>query len=118
MKAALDELCKQAEQSVDDGVNYIILSDRNVDEKTAVLPSLLAVRAVHHHLISVQKRVQTALVVETGEMREVMHAALLLGYGASAINPYMAFAILDDLVDKQEIQLKYETAEKNYVKSI
>ena len=65
-----------------------------------------------------QKRVQTALVVETGEMREVMHAALLLGYGASAINPYMAFAILDDLVDRQEIQLNYETAEKNYVKAI
>lgn len=118
LKAALDELCKQAEQSVDDGVNYIILSDRNVDEKKAVIPSLLAVSAVHHHLISVQKRVQTALVVETGEMREVMHAALLLGYGASAINPYMAFAILDDLVDKQEIQLNYETAEKNYVKAI
>ena len=118
LKAALDELCKQAEQSVTDGVNYIILSDRNVDEKKAVIPSLLAVSAVHHHLISVQKRVQTALVVETGEMREVMHAALLLGYGASAINPYMAFAILDDLVDRQEIQLNYETAEKNYVKAI
>ena len=118
LKAALDELCKQAEQSVTDGVNYIILSDRNVDKKKAVIPSLLAVSAVHHHLISVQKRVQTALVVETGEMREVMHAALLLGYGASAINPYMAFAILDDLVDRQEIQLNYETAEKNYVKAI
>ncbi len=118
LKAALDELCKQAEQSVTDGVNYIILSDRNVDEKKAVIPSLLAVSAVHHHLISVQKRVQTALVVETGEMREVMHAALLLGYGASAINPYMAFAILDDLADRQEIQLNYETAEKNYVKAI
>ena len=86
LKAALDELCKQAEQSVTDGVNYIILSDRSVDERKAVIPSLLAVSAVHHHLISVQKRVQTALVVETGEMREVMHAALLLGYGASAIN--------------------------------
>ena len=83
-----------------------------------MIPSLLAVSAVHHHLISVQKRVQTALVVETGEMREVMHAALLLGYGASAINPYMAFAILDDLADRQEIQLNYETAEKNYVKAI
>ena len=109
LKAALDELCKQAEQSVTDGVNYIILSDRNVDEKKAVIPSLLAVSAVHHHLISVQKRVQTALVVETGEMREVMHAALLLGYGASAINPYIAFAILEDLVDRHEIQLNYET---------
>ena len=108
LKAALDRLCKQAEQSVADGVNYIILSDKDVDETHAPIPSLLAVSAVHHHLISVQKRVQTALVVETGEMREVMHATLLLGYGASAINPYMSFAILQDMVDKQEIQLNYE----------
>lgn len=118
LKAALDELCKKAEQSVTDGVNYIILSDKTVDEKQAPIPSLLAVSAVHHHLISVQKRVQTALVVETGEMREVMHAALLLGYGASAINPYMVFAILKELEGKHEIQLNYETARKNYVKSI
>ena len=118
LKTALDELCKQAEQSVTDGVNYIILSDKSVDEKRVPIPSLLAVSAVHHHLISVQKRVQTALVVETGEMREVMHAALLLGYGASAINPYMVFAILKELEDKHEIQLNYETARKNYVKSI
>lgn len=118
MKDAIDQLCKQAEQSVADGVNYIILSDRNVDETYAPIPSLLAVSAVHHHLISVQKRVQTALIVETGEMREVMHAALLLGYGASAINPYMSFAILQDLVDKGEIQLDYETARKNYVKAL
>ena len=118
LKAALNELCKQAEQSVTDGVNYIILSDKNVDEKRAPIPSLLAVSAVHHHLISVQKRVQTALVVETGEMREVMHAALLLGYGASAINPYMVFAILKELEGKHEIQLNYETARKNYIKSI
>ncbi|MDR2791908.1 MAG: glutamate synthase subunit alpha, partial [Tannerellaceae bacterium] len=73
LKAALDKLCKMAEQSVAEGVNYIILSDRNVDEACAPIPSLLAVSTVHHHLISVQKRVQTALVVETGEMREVMH---------------------------------------------
>ena len=105
LKSALDNLCRQAERSVDEGVNYIILSDRDADAHKAVIPSLLAVSAVHHHLIAVQKRVQTALIVETGEMREVMHAALLLGYGASAVNPYMAFAILDDLVEKKEIQL-------------
>ena len=118
MRDALDHLCKSAEQAVDDGVNYIVLSDKNVDRVHAPIPSLLALSAVHHHLISVQKRVQTALIVETGEMREVMHAALLLGYGASAINPYMAFAVLDELVRKQEIQLNYATAEKNYVKAI
>ena len=118
MQEAIANLCKQAEQSVTDGVNYIVLSDRDVDETHAAIPSLLAVSAVHHHLISVQKRVQTALIVESGEIREVMHAALLLGFGASAINPYMAFSVLDDLVRKGEIQLNYDTAEKNYIKAI
>lgn len=75
LQEALSNLCKQAEQSVTDGVNYIILSDRSVDAAHAAIPSLLAVSAVHHHLISVQKRVQTALIVESGEIREVMHAA-------------------------------------------
>ena len=107
-----------AEESVTDGVNYIVLTDRDVDATHAVIPSLLAVSAVHHHLISVGKRVQTALIVESGEMREVMHAALLLGFGASALNPYMAFAILDKLVKEKDIQLDYATAEKNYIKSI
>ena len=118
LQEALSTLCKQAEESVDEGVNYIILSDRRVDAEHAAIPSLLAVSAVHHHLISVQKRVQTALIIESGEIREVMHAALLLGYGASAINPYMAFAVLDDLVKRHEIQMNYETAEKNYIKAI
>lgn len=118
LQEALTQLCKKAEESVNDGVNYIILSDRGVDAKYAAIPSLLAVSAVHHHLISVQKRVQTALIVESGEIREVMHAALLLGYGASAICPYMAFSILDDLVAKGDIQMNYETAEKNYIKAI
>lgn len=118
LEQALDKLCRDAEQSVKDGVNYIILSDRDADEKMAPIPSLLAVSAVHHYLISVQKRVQTALIVETGELREVMHAALLLGYGASALNPYMAYAVLDDLVKRREIQLDYATAEKNYIKAL
>ena len=118
LQEALSTLCKQAEESVDEGVNYIILSDCGVDAEHAAIPSLLAVSAVHHHLISVQKRVQTALIIESGEIREVMHAALLLGYGASAINPYMAFAVLDDLVKRHEIQMNYETAEKNYIKAI
>ena len=118
LQEALNDLCKKAEQSVTDGVNYIILSDRFVDDTHAAIPSLLAVSTVHHHLISVQKRVQTALIVESGEIREVMHAALLLGYGASAINPYMAFAVLDELVRKGDVQMNYETAEKNYIKAI
>lgn len=118
LQEALTELCKKAEESVNEGVNYIVLTDRGINEEYAAIPSLLAVSAVHHYLISVGKRVQTALIVESGEIREVMHAALLLGFGASALNPYMAFAVLDKLVSNSEIQLDYATAEKNYIKAI
>ena len=118
LRKALDDLCHQAEASVDEGVNYIILSDRDIDEQHAAIPSLLAVSAVHHYLINVGKRVQTALVVESGEIRETMHAALLLGYGASALCPYMTFAILDDLVKHGKIQEEYATAETHYIKAV
>lgn len=118
LQEAITNLCKKAEESVNEGVNYIVLTDRGIDESHAAIPSLLAVSAVHHYLISVGKRVQTALIVESGEIREVMHAALLLGFGASALNPYMAFAVLDKLVSDKEIQLDYATAEKNYIKAI
>ena len=118
LREALDNLCHQAEKSVDEGFNYIILSDREVDKTHVPIPSLLAVSAVHHYLISVGKRVQTALIVESGEIRETMHAALLLGYGASALCPYMTFAILDDLVKRHKIQEDYATAEANYIKAV
>ncbi len=118
LREALDALCHQAEKYVDEGYNYIILSDRDVDAQQVAIPSLLAVSAVHHYLINVGKRVQTALIVESGEIRETMHAALLLGYGASALCPYMTFAILDDLVKRHQIQEDYTTAEKNYIKAV
>ena len=118
LRNALDALCHNAETSVDEGVNYIILSDRDIDGNHAAIPSLLAVSAVHHYLISVGKRVQTALIVESGEIRETMHAALLLGYGASALCPYMTFAILDDLVKRGKIQEDYATAEAHYIKAV
>ena len=136
LRKALDKLCKDAEAAVDNGYNYIILTDKIDDAEvssplahgrgvggeagggSAFIPSLLAVSAVHHYLISVGKRVQTALIVESGEIREVMHAALLLGYGASAICPYMTFAVLDDLVKKHKIQEEYATAESNYIKAV
>ena len=118
LRQAIEDLCHEAEKAVDDGVNYIILSDRDIDATHAAIPSLLAVSAVHHYLINVQKRVQTALIVESGEIREVMHAALLLGYGASAICPYMTFAVLDDLVKRHKVQEEYATAEANYIKAV
>ena len=118
LRQALDNLCHEAERSVDEGVNYIVLSDREADEKHVPIPSLLAVSAVHHYLIGVGKRVQTALIVESGEIRETMHAALLLGYGASALCPYMTYAILDDLVKRGKIQEDYATAEAHYIKAV
>jgi glutamate synthase (NADPH/NADH) large chain len=125
LRNALEKLCKDAEEAVDNGYNYIILTDKieilppgGDREGAFFIPSLLAVSAVHHYLISVGKRVQTALIVESGEIREVMHAALLLGYGASAICPYITFAVLDDLVKKHKIQEEYTTAEANYIKAV
>ena len=121
LRIALDQLCKDAEKAVDDGYNYIILTDKipmDDNKQVAFIPSLLAVSAVHHYLITVGKRVQTALIVESGEIRETMHAALLLGYGASALCPYMTFAILDDLVAHGKVQENYETAEANYIKAV
>ena len=118
LRRALTNLCRKAEKCVDDGVNYIILSDREVDEAHAPIPSLLAVSAVHHHLIATGKRVQTALIVESGEIRETMHAALLLGYGASAINPYLSFAIISSLTHGGKMQLNYATARANYIEAM
>ena len=126
LRQALDQLCKDAEKAVDDGYNYIILTDKTDDASSEsvgettwfYIPSLLAVSAVHHYLISVGKRVQTALIVESGEIRETMHAALLLGYGASALCPYMTFAVLDDLVKRGKIQTEYATAEAHYIKAV
>ena len=115
---AVDRLCETAEKAVDDGINYVILSDRGVDAEHAPIPSLLALSAVHHYLTGKRKRAQIALIVETAEAREVMHMALLIGFGASAVNPYMAFAVLNRLVEKGDIQLDYETAEKHYIKAL
>lgn len=118
MEEALDNLCSQAEDAVDSGYNYMVLSDRGVNSKHAPIPSLLALSAVHHHLVHRRKRSQIAIIVESGEVCEVMHVALLMGYGASAVNPYMAFAILKNLVDAKQLQLDYEGAEKHYIKAV
>ncbi len=117
-EGALQALLTEAERAVDNRKNYIILSDRNIDKDYAAIPSLLAVSAVHHHLIKKKKRMQVGIIVETGEPREVHHFALLLGYGASVINPYMAFAAVDYLIREGRIGLEYKEARKNYIKSV
>ena len=118
MEKALISLCEKVEKEVDAGNNYIVLSDREAKGNAVAIPSLLAVSAVHHYLVKKRKRMQIDLVVESAEPREVMHFALLFGYGANAVNPYLSFAVLDDLVKKGEIQMIFSTAEKNYMKSI
>ena len=118
LEAALAKLCKDAAKAVDAGYNYLIISDKAVDAEHAPIPSLLALSAVHHHLIHCRKRGQTAIIVESGEVCEVMHVALLVGYGASGVNPYMAFAILDKLVAEKAVQLDYPAAEDHYITAV
>jgi len=102
MLKALDRLCKQADECVNQGVNILILSDRSMDVDRAPIPSLLAVGAVHHHLVREGVRLRTSLVLESGEPREVHHFATLLGYGVQAINPYLMFESLDQIVVEGE----------------
>ncbi|MCB0633914.1 MAG: glutamate synthase large subunit, partial [Lewinella sp.] len=97
LKAAIDHICAVAEDLTRNGANILILSDRNANAYRAPIPSLLAVGAVHHHLIRTGLRAKTSLVVESGDVRETHHFATLIGYGASAINPYMAYANIADL---------------------
>jgi len=118
LENALDNICQLAENAVDEQKNYIILTDRNMSKSMAPIPVLLAVAAVHHHLIKKRKRMQIGLVVETGEAREVNHIALLIAYGASVINPYMSYAVIDKLVKDGRISLEYKTARKNYIKAV
>ncbi len=98
LERALDDLGRSASRAIHSGYTLLILSDRGVDRDYAPIPSLLALAAVHNHLVREDTRTQVALIIESGEPREVMHFALLIGYGASAVNPYLAFETLEDLV--------------------
>ena len=120
LETALEGLCRQASRAVSRGRNIIILSDRGVDPDSVPIPALLATSAVHHHLIREGTRTKVGIVVETGEAREVMHFALLIGYGAGAVNPYLAFRTLADMVAQKlfRAEVTEELAFKNYIKSI
>ncbi len=118
LEKAIDNLCQEAEKAVDEEKNFIILSDKKISKKEVPIPSLLAVSAVHHHLITKKKRMQTGLIVETGEAREVHHFALLIGYGASVVNPYLSYAIIYELAQTGKISSPYSQARKNYIESI
>jgi len=118
LEDALDELCMKASLAIRDGYRLLILSDRGIDKDRAPIPSLLALTAVHNHLVRERKRTQVALIIESGEPREVMHFALLTGYGASAINPYLAIETLEDMSQKGLLTVDFPTALKNYKKAI
>jgi glutamate synthase (NADPH) large chain len=120
LEKALERIRRAASEAIDEGYNVIILSDRPVDSDHAAIPSLLAVSAVHHQLIREGKRSQCGLIIETGEPREVHHFALLLGYGASAINPYLAFDTIEDMRRRKLLKegVTPEKAQYNYVKAV
>ncbi len=128
MSAAIDRICRQAREAIAEDVNIIILSDRLVGPRRAPMPSLLAVAAVHHHLVLQGTRLRVGIIVESGEPREVHHFATLIGFGASAVNPYLMLETLDELVlerriartepDGQTVQIGAEQAAQNVVKAI
>ncbi len=115
---SLEGLCKRAVLAVNDGYNVIIISDRGIDPSLAPIPSLLALSAVHNYLVRERKRTQVALIIESGEPREVHHFAMLVGYGASAVNPYLAIETLEDMANKGRLKVDFPTALKNFKKSI
>src|SRR5207253_1356324 len=119
LEKARDELCVKAAQAVKEGASILVLSDRGVDADNVPIPSLLATAAVHHHLIREGTRTQCGLVIETGEAREAHHFCLLIGYGAGAVNPYLAFETIHDLHGDGLLPsgMTYEQARKNYIKA-
>ena len=115
---ALEKICEQASSAINEGYTFIILSDRGVNEKMAALPALLATGAIHHHLVREALRTQVGIIVESAEPRETHHLALLLGYGADLINPYLAYDAVEQLVQDGELKLDLDSALNNYRKAM
>src|SRR5471032_2153447 len=118
LEAALAKLFSEADNAIADGVNILVLSDRGISKELAPIPALLAVAGLHHHLIRSGTRTKVGIVLESGEPREVHHFALLIGYGCTAINPYLAFATLDDLIQQGLLtKTDHKTAIKKFIKA-
>ncbi|MEU2791878.1 glutamate synthase large subunit [Streptomyces sp. NPDC007100] len=121
LAARIAEICAEADAAIEDGARLIVLSDRHSDAEHAPIPSLLLTAAVHHHLIGTKQRTQVGLLVEAGDVREVHHVALLIGYGAAAVNPYLAMESVEDLVRAGTFLPKDTDAEaaiKNLIKAL
>ena len=119
IKARLTQICRHVSEAIEDGVRLLVLSDRDANADLAPIPSLLLTAAVHQHLVREQTRTQVALVVESGDCREVHHAAVLIGYGAAAVNPYLAFETVDDLIATGPLAgMDSRKAVRNYVKAL
>ena len=120
MLERLDEVCKESEQAIEDGFSFLVLSDKNINDKNIALSSFLACSTVHHYLVKAQKRTRIGIIIESGESREVHHHCLLFGYGADAVNPYLAFESIwkakkDGLLDDEKL-IKYEDVIEAYKK--
>ncbi|MCW3839329.1 glutamate synthase large subunit, partial [Micromonospora yasonensis] len=119
IKARLTEICRHVSEAIEDGVRILVLSDRDSNADLAPIPSLLLTAAVHQHLVREQTRTQVALIVESGDCREVHHAAVLIGYGAAAVNPYLAFESVEDMISTGAlVGVEPEKAVRNYVKAL
>jgi glutamate synthase domain-containing protein 2/glutamate synthase domain-containing protein 1/glutamate synthase domain-containing protein 3 len=118
LDVALERICGEADRALSVGTNILILSDRNVGPARVAVPSLLAVGAIHHHLVRAGTRLQAGLVVESGEPRSVQSMAVLIGYGAAAVNPYLMLATIDQLVDEGRLELSREEADERALKAI
>lgn len=119
LERSLEQIFADADRAIAEGINIIILSDRGVDKNRAPIPALLAVSGLHHHLIREGTRTRVGLVLESGEPREVHHFAVLIGYGCGAINPYMAFETLDDMIQQGLlVDVDHQTACKNFIKAV
>lgn len=115
---SIDRICQEASSAIDDGYTFILLSDRGANKEYAALPALLATGAVHHHLVRKAQRTQIGIIVESAEPREVHHFALLFGYGAGLINPYLVYEAIGNLINEGQLDISYEKAIDNYIKAL
>ena len=117
-RKALEEVCRESSKAIEAGYSFIILSDRGVNDRYAALPALLAAASVHHHLIREATRTQTSIIIESGEPREVAHFALLFGYGADCVNPYLAYRSVEGLIKEKDLDADPKKAQKNYIHAL